>query len=270
MSIVDPQIGRRRLKQALALVARAQPASGATLLIYHRVGGGTADELDLPTASFERQLDLLASHDVVHLDTALDRLDTDDTTPSVVLTFDDGFDDVFANAWPMLRERGIPFTVYLASGFVGDTMVWEGSTAKGEAGRGMTWDQLGELVDSGLCTVGNHTHGHVRPEVLTEAELDACTALVEERLGVTPRHFTYPWGIAVPAMEDALRERFRSASTGELGRNLPDTDRMRLKRVPVRQSDPPGFFASKLTGMLVPERAYAAAVRIAKTAGLRA
>ena len=270
MSIVDPQIGRRRLKQALALVARTQSASGATLLIYHRIGGGTADELDLPTASFERQLDLLASHDVVHLDAALDRLDADDTTPSVVLTFDDGFDDVFTNAWPMLRERRIPFTVYLASGFVGDTMVWEGSTAKGEAGRGMTWDQLGELVASGLCTIGNHTHGHVRPEVLTEAELDACTELVQQRLGITTDHFTYPWGIPVPAMDDALRTRFRSASTGELGRNLPATDRVRLQRVPVRQSDPPEFFARKLTGGLGPERAYAAAVRLAKTVGARA
>ena len=148
-------------------------------------------------------------------------------------------------------------------------MVWEGSTAKEASGRGMTWDQLAELVGSGLCTIGNHTHLHVRPHALDEAELDACTAAIEERLGVTPAHFTYPWGIPVPAMEPALRARFRSASTGELGRNLPAGDRMRLARVPVRQSDPPPFFAAKLTGALGPERAYAAAVRLGKTAGLR-
>ena len=70
-------------------------------------------------------------------------------------------------------------------------------------------------------------------------------------------------------MESALRARFRSASTGELGRNLPDTDRMRLTRIPVRQSDPASFFAAKLTGALGPERVYAAAVRLGKAAGLR-
>jgi len=259
---------RRRFKQALVRTSRSAPARGASLLIYHRIGGGTPDELDLPTAAFARQLDALEGHDVVALDTALDRLDEGDTRPTVVLTFDDGFDDVHANAWPLLRERGLPFTVYLASGFVGETMVWEGSTAKGRAGRGMTWEQLGELVASGLCTVGNHTHGHVRPEVLGEAELDRCTEAVEDHLGVTPRHFTYPWGIPVPPMEDALRARFRSASTGRLGRNVPETDRMRLARVPVRQSDPIEFFGAKLSGGLGPERAYATAVRLGKAAGL--
>lgn len=269
MSAVDPQGSRRRFKEALARAGRAAPASGASLLIYHRIGGGTPDELDLPTPTFEWQLDVLEAHDVVPLDTALDRLDAGDTRPSVVLTFDDGFDDVHANAWPLLRERGLPFTVYLASGYVGGQMRWEGSTAKGATGRGMTWDQLAELVGSGLCTLGNHTHGHVRPEELTEAELDACTVAVERHLGVTPNHFTYPWGIPVLAMEDHLRTRFRSASTGRLGRNLPDTDRMRLARVPVRQSDPEPFFSAKLTGRLGPERAYAAAVRLGKAAGLR-
>lgn len=268
MAADDRGGARRRLKRALAGAGRRNPAQGASLLIYHRIGGGTPDELDLPTADFERQLDLLQSHDVVSLDTALDRLDAGDMRPSVVLTFDDGFDDVHANAWPLLRERALPFTVYLASGFVGETMLWEGSTAKGQSGRGMTWEQLAELVDSGLCTIGNHTHRHVRPEVLTGGELDACTTVIEDHLGVTPQHFTYPWGIRVPAMEGELRARFRSASTGVLGRNLPHTDRMALRRVPVRQSDPESFFTAKLTGALGPERAYAAAVRLGKAAGL--
>lgn len=260
--------GRRRLKLALGRAQRDRPAGGATLLIYHRVGGGTRDELDVPTAQFERHLALLESHDVIHLDAALDRLDAGDTRPGVVLTFDDGFEDVYRNAWPHLRRLGLPFTVYLASAHVSQAMVWEGSTAQGVPGRGMSWAQLAEMVDSGLCTVGNHTHTHVRPEELTEAELDACTDAVERHLGLTPVHFTYPWGASVPSMEPALRSRFRSASTGLLGRNLPDTDRVRLRRVPVRQSDPESFFAAKLVGGLVPERAYAGVVKVGKAAGL--
>jgi peptidoglycan/xylan/chitin deacetylase (PgdA/CDA1 family) len=261
--------GRRRLKEALARAQRDRPARGATLLIYHRVGGVTSDELDLPTAAFERQVALLEHHDVVSLDTALDRLDAGDDRHSVVLTFDDGFDDVHSNAWPLLKERGLPFTVYLASGYVGRTMVWEGSTARGAAGRGMSWLQLEEMLASGLCTIGNHTHTHVGPEDLTEADVDACSDAVERHLGVRPAHFTYPWGIPVPRMEPALRSRFRSVSTGLLGRNLPEGDRSRLARVPVRATDPEQFFRAKLTGGLGPERAYAAVVRLAKAVGLR-
>lgn len=239
------------------------------MLIYHRIGGGTTDELDLSTASFENQLDALAGCDVLSLDAALDRLDEGDKRPSFVLTFDDGFEEVYHNAWPLLLERRLPFTIYLASAYMGTTMRWEGSTATGEAGRGLTWDQLAEMVEAGLCTIGNHTHNHVRPEVLGPADLDECNETIETRLGVKPEHFTYPWGIAVPAMDQEMRSRFRSASTGELGRNLPGCDQMYLKRVPVRRTDPPRFFAAKLSGSLLPERAYAGIVGSAKALGLK-
>ncbi len=197
------------------------------------------------------------------------RLEHGDETPSVVLTFDDGFRDVFDNAWPMLRDRGLPFTIYLASAYVGGTMQWNGSTAKA-AGPALTWDQLAEMVGSGLCTLGNHTHTHARPDALTEDELDRCSGEIERHLGVRPQHFTYPWGVSVPAMEPSLRRRFRSASTGQLGRNLPGTDLMRLRRIPVRRTDPIEFFRAKLVGGLGPERAYAGIVGAAKAVGARA
>lgn len=258
---------RTRVKAALARLAGRGEASGVTLLIYHRIGGGTTDELDLPARTFARHVDLLAGHRVLSLDDAVSRLDVGDRRPAVIITFDDGFDDVYRHAWPLLRDRRLPFTIYLATAYVGETMRWEGATAKGSPGQGLTWAQLAEMVASGLCTVGNHTHHHVRPESLTVDELDLCTAAIQSRLGVTPRHFTYPWGIPVPPMEDALRARFRSASTGQLGRNLPGADLMRLRRVPVRRTDPDAFFTAKLNGNLLPERLYAGIVTGAKRLG---
>ena len=125
------------------------------------------------------------------------------------------------------------------------------------------------MVDSGLCTIGNHTHSHVRPERLTADELDRCTALVEEELGVVPRHFAYTWGIPVPSMDPELSERFATCATGELGRNLPGADPLRLTRVPVRRTDPLSFFRAKLRGDLLPERLYGRIVETAKGVGLR-
>ena len=246
------------------MLGGSKPAEGATLLIYHRVGGGTTNELDLEPADFACHLDLLEEYEVLSLDDAHDRLEAGDRRPSFVITFDDGFADVYENAWPLLRDRGIPFTIYLATAYMGEIMVWEGATATGQPGRGLTWDQLREMVGSGLCTIGNHTHNHVRPEALTEDELDLCTEMIKAELGVTPRHFTYPWGISVDDMESAMRARFRSASTGELGRNTSSTNPMRLHRVPVRRTDPPAFFEAKLRGNLHPEHLYALIVSTMK------
>ncbi|MGI8536723.1 MAG: polysaccharide deacetylase family protein [Mycobacteriales bacterium] len=261
---------RRRVKTGLARLGRDVSPTGLTALIYHRVGGGSPDERDVTTADFAAQVRRLTSAPVIGLDEAVHRLRTGDSTPSVVLTFDDGFRDVYDNAWPLLRDAGLAFTIYVASGYIGQTMHWDGSTAKDTGAPALTWEQLGEMVDSGLCTVGNHTHDHVRPELLDEDQLDRCSDLLERRVGSRPEHFAYTWGVPVPRMDAALRTRFVSAVTGDLGRSQPGTDLLRIRRIPVRGSDPLPFFAAKLRGGLGPERAYGVLVGAAKRAGARA
>jgi hypothetical protein len=112
--------------------------------------------------------------------------------------------------------------------------------------------------------VANHTLDHPRPEDLDERQLDECSALIEARLGARPRHFAYTWGVEVPAMRTALADRFRSVSTGIVGRNDAGIDPLALRRVPVRGSDPLPFFEAKLRGSLVPERIYGSLVGVAK------
>jgi peptidoglycan/xylan/chitin deacetylase (PgdA/CDA1 family) len=257
---------RSSVKRGLALASGRRPAGGATLLTYHRVGAGTADELDTPTDQLAGQLDVLVrdGHDVVDLDVALGRLAAGDARPSVVLTFDDGFADVHTHAFPLLRERGLPFTVYVTAGLIGGEMRWEGSRAESQGAPAMDWDQLAELASSGLCTIGNHTFSHVEPHRLDERELDRCSDALEERLAVRPEHFAWTWGVEVPRMLDAIAARFRSAATGRIGRNPPGTDPLSLARVPVRRTDPRAFFEAKLRGGLLAERTYDRAARLAK------
>jgi peptidoglycan/xylan/chitin deacetylase (PgdA/CDA1 family) len=262
---------RRALKRGLAAAVRpaeliGRTTSGTTLLIYHRVGGGTPDERDLPTAAFEAQVEELTRHRVVALDTALDELDAGDDSPKVVVTFDDGFADVHTTAWPLLREADLPFTLYVTTAYLDGTMHWPGSTSR-HPGPALTWSQLEELAASDLVTLGNHTHTHARPEELTAQELDTCSAWLEDRLGTVPAHYCYTWGVPVPQARGLLDARFRSAATGIVGRNRPGVDLLELARVPVRGTDPIGFFRAKLTGNLGAELAYDRIVRTAKRFG---
>lgn len=263
---------RSAVKWGLATAAapgRLRPARGATLLIYHRVGGETPDERDLPSAAFEAQVAALSQERVVSLDTALDELASGDDSSKVVLTFDDGFEDLYTTAWPLLREAGLPFTIYVTTAYLDGTMHWPGSTSQ-HPGPALSWRQLEELASSPLVTIGNHTHTHPRPEDLSAEELDHCSELLEHRLGIVPAHYAFTWGVPVPHAAALLRDRFRSAATGFVGRNLPESDPIELARVPVRGTDPLPFFRAKLQGGLGPERAYERIVTAAKRSGISA
>jgi hypothetical protein len=262
---------RRTLKRGLAAARpprQRRATGGTTLLIYHRVGGRTPDERDLPKPEFEAQVEILRSHRVVALDVALDELAAGDDSPKVVLTFDDGFADVHTTAWPLLREAELPITLYVTTAYLDGVMHWPGSTSK-HPGPALSWKQLEELAGHPLVTIGNHTHTHARPEALSAQEFDQCSELLETRLGVRPAHFCFTWGVPVPEARRLLAARFRSAATGHVGRNHPGQDLLALHRVPVRATDPLAFFQAKLSGDLRPEQTYERIVGAAKRIGLR-
>jgi peptidoglycan/xylan/chitin deacetylase (PgdA/CDA1 family) len=108
---------------------RAVGGRRVLILSYHRVVGDFAQEakrslytLNIEQKTFRRHLEVLQeSHDVVSLDEALSVLDgTRQAARDVaVVTFDDGYQDVYQHAFPVLRDLRIPAVVYVPSGFIG-------------------------------------------------------------------------------------------------------------------------------------------------------
>lgn len=122
------------------------------------------------------------------------------------VTFDDGMANNHEVALPILREYGIPATVYVTTGFVGATSPWIGP---GGGGAMMTERQLRELVDAGW-ELGGHTRSH--PDLSTldyaacRAEIaDGCAEL-ERIAGTRVETFAYPQGRYGPAALAAVRD----------------------------------------------------------------
>lgn len=235
------------VKVVAAAADRVRPApAGTVVLIYHRVGGGSGSQLDLPIDLFDAQVgELVASGRLVSLDEAL----AAPRAGSVVLTFDDGTADWVDHALPVLARHGAPATFYVATDFV-------------EAGRpfpsgpAISWAGLAELVASGLATIGSHTHTHAlldRADAATAAqECDRSVELIGERLGVACDHFAYPKALAgSPAAEAEVRRRFRSAAlAGSRANPVAGLDPHRLARTPVQVGDGMRWFRRKADGGL--------------------
>jgi peptidoglycan/xylan/chitin deacetylase (PgdA/CDA1 family) len=128
-----------RLKRALASAAQRGgffPAAGAlfggrrlTVLAYHRVADPDDPAFDAyrrnisaAPEGFREQMDYAAEHfHPVSLEQVAAALDGGPRLPArpLLVTFDDGYRDNLTAALPVLRERGIPMTIFLATGFVG-------------------------------------------------------------------------------------------------------------------------------------------------------
>jgi len=98
------------------------------ILLYHRVNDDNdAFFSGVGTAAFRRQMEYIAeNYHVCELGEAIDRMTNDDVPDrAIVITFDDGYRDNFTNAYPILRQLGIPATIFLATGAIGSgTVLW--------------------------------------------------------------------------------------------------------------------------------------------------
>ena len=241
---------RRWIKRASPLVdSILRPASGVTVLIYHRVGGGSTSAVDLDLDDFRRQLDhLRAHHRVVDLDTAVALLDADDSVPAVVLTFDDGTADFCDIVVPELVEAGLPATLYLATGFVDDpaSFSWDAPP--------VSWRGLRDALTTGLVTVGSHSHGHalfdrIQPSEAVD-EVKRSIDAIGEHLDVVAEHFAYPKALQASAeVEPTIRRAFTTAAIarGRVNR-AGKTDLHRINRIPIQRDDGATEFAAKARG----------------------
>lgn len=219
-------------------------AGDFAVLLYHRVGAGTR-EIDVSRDAFQAQMETLAaSGDAVSLDEALAG------AGGVVVSVDDGYRDFYDVVFPRLVEYRVPAILYLTTGLVG---------GNGDGSESLTWSQLRDVVESGLVTVGAHTHTHVNLARVSASEgrkeMSRSKRIIEDELATECIHFAFPWSMASAQSEAAARELFKSSALLWGTNRRSRIDPHRLGRTPVLRSDGALFFKAKLDGMLDGEAA---------------
>ncbi|CAN5321654.1 N/A [soil metagenome] len=220
---------------------------GPRILIYHQIGAGLGRQMEVTERAFVDQMDWLADrYQVVELEAALARRGDPGSSRLVVLTFDDGYEDFYRLGFPVLQRHGMPFTLYLTTHPVESR---EPLLAGGGADP-VTWDQVEAMAESGLMTLGAHTHRH--PDLRTigtdqvEDDLGTSDDLVARRMGTAPAHFTYPFGWWSPQAHPVVARRYASATVGSGPPVTTATDLLRVNRIPVQLADGVLFFKRKL------------------------
>ncbi len=178
------------------------------IFVYHSVRpyiegeSKSQDAYDVTPELFEKQLQYLKdnNYEVITMDT-LDALftkgiATNDTKKRVVLSFDDGWENQYTYAYPLLKKFGVSGMFYVYTRPLGYKHF-------------LTWEQIIEMKNSGM-EIGSHTLTHpffkkVDDTQLTH-EISDSKKEIEEKIGSPVLHFASPFGYTNAHIEEFIKK----------------------------------------------------------------
>ncbi len=231
-----------RLVWIVALVFSGEVGADdyARVLLYHNVSDSTPALTSVTPEKFEQHLNYLEleGFSVLPLTELLHAIGSGISLPdrSIAISFDDAYLSVYEQAFPLLKSRGWPFSVFVSSDAV-------------DFGYGsvMTWSELAELQDYG-AEIGGHSasHMHLLRHLDNETEdewrnrmagdIDRGNNRIEEQLGISPRLFAYPYGEHSEETRDLVNKRGLYGLAQQSGAIGQLTDFAQIPRYPMAQS----------------------------------
>ena len=221
------------------------------ILTYHSFAASSANcgRLAVTKAAFRQQMAYLKDRgfEVISFADLAAFMAGERSLPkkSVILTIDDGYRSTYEIAFPVLREFNFKATVFVYTDFIG-------------VPAGLTWDQMREMLDSGLIDIQPHSKTHADLTKRLEGESRAAyerrvrkeiehSTKVLRRLGVPMHTFSYPYGAENETVVDMVKEAgFKMAVTVTRGGNPSFANPFVLRRSQIYCSNKLNTFAKRL------------------------
>ena len=223
------------------------PRKVVPVLMYHSISYNEESSLNVTPENFSRQMEYLSKsgYKVISLDDYVEGLknNTKFHPKTVVITFDDGFEDNYLYAFPVLAKHDMPATIFLITGYVDSKKEY------------LRWDQIKVMLERGI-DFGGHTRNNEYLPAITDQdklrdEIYAPRADIEENTGHEAEYFCYPIGGFNHEVKAVVKEAgYKGACTTNRGTGRFNRDVYELKRVKVTNSDTtkPMHFWAKLSG----------------------
>lgn len=186
----------------------ASANSSVVILQYHHVSDDTPSITSVTPEGFAKHISYLSDNEfnVIALTDAVKALRNKEALPprTVAITFDDAYLSIYTNAFPLLKDKSWPFTI-----FVSPTPVDKGYQ------KFLTWEQIQEMTRSG-ATIANHTMNHdhsvERKPGETEKQwvarfrkdLETTEARILEKTGQSVKQFAWTFGETTPELRKEL------------------------------------------------------------------
>ena len=155
--------------------------------MYHRFEENKYPSTNIRINEFKEHIKIIEENKInfVNPKNFMNELKNNKTQRKILLTIDDGFSSFYENAWPILKDKKIPFILFISTREVG-------------AFNYMTWDQIREISKEDFVEIGNHSHTHEylveENSELISADIEKSISIFKKELGKNSIFFSYPFG----------------------------------------------------------------------------
>ena len=197
--------------------------------MYHRFNESKYPSTNIQLDVFKNQLEIIENENMqfIHPNDFGKKINQDKQERKVLLTIDDGLLSFYQNAWPILRDKKIPFILFVNTREVG-------------AFNYMTWDQILELHKNENVEIGNHSHSHEylveeKKEVIKNDILKSIN-IFENKLGKNSDFFSYPFGEYSNEFKKIIKDLGFKYAFGQHSGVIDETkDYFELPRFPINE-----------------------------------
>ena len=160
---------------------------GLISIMYHRFNESKFPSTNIQLDIFKEQLKIIENEGIefVHPKNFNKSLSENKKNRKILLTIDDGLLSFYKNAWPILKEKNIPFILFVNTREVGSFNY-------------MDWSQILELHNSENVEIGNHSHSHEylvdESNEIIKNDIIKSIKIFEQKLGQNSKFFSYPFG----------------------------------------------------------------------------
>lgn len=223
----------RHALRGLLWVGKAVRTHGVPILTYHSIDG-TGGPTSVSPEVFAHQMQQV--HASGYKSLTLGQLGAHvpgGTRPHVALTFDDGYENQFTEAFPILQKYGLTATIFIITGRMGALNDWE-TDRRIPRLKHLDERQIREMSEYGI-EFGSHSCTHPDLTALTPErarnEIETSKRVLEDLLGTRVTSFCYPFGAVNERVRTQVAEAgFSHACTLEYGMSRPARDPLLLRR----------------------------------------
>ncbi len=224
------------------------------ILIYHRIADIPGDRLSVSPDKFAMQMKYLQTHgyNSISLEELYVHLTEGVKLPkkSVIITFDDAYDDNFLNALPLMQKYGMRGTVFAITNWIDKDNDWENYPGKPIC-HTMSWEQLRAWNAAGM-EIGSHSMAHPALVCLTDDamlnDLAGSKLELEKQLGILINFIAYPYGVCDARVKKITKQAgYLAAVAIYTGSPLWSNDLFGLRRIVVSEKNSVAEFAMKVS-----------------------